>query len=238
MTVDLHDVLRRLVGARTVSALATTLSAGIATSRFVVLARVWVNAPGGLVLAGSAGTPSGGGSYSRIDRDFREIAVADSAIGAVAQSGRPLIVRGIRGDEDWLINSSWAARQGARAFAALPLVAGDHVAGVLAVFDRESFSEEVLSQLQLVADIAAVRLEDLRAREELAPPPAPVDAPPPGPPTPGVRTREEVRRLEKENIEAALAKTQGKVFGADGAAALLDMKPTTLASRIKALGIR
>jgi hydrogenase-4 transcriptional activator len=31
--------------------------------------------------------------------------------------------------------------------------------------------------------------------------------------------------------------TKGKLFGADGAAALLGMKPTTRASRIKALGI-
>jgi hypothetical protein len=30
----------------------------------------------------------------------------------------------------------------------------------------------------------------------------------------------------------------GKVFGPDGAAALLGMKPTTLATRIKALGLQ
>jgi transcriptional regulator with GAF, ATPase, and Fis domain len=50
-------------------------------------------------------------------------------------------------------------------------------------------------------------------------------------------TRAEVRRLERANIEAALAATRGKIFGDDGAARLLGMRPTTLASRIKALGI-
>jgi transcriptional regulator with GAF, ATPase, and Fis domain len=38
-------------------------------------------------------------------------------------------------------------------------------------------------------------------------------------------------------IEAALAATGGKVFGPGGAAELLGVRPTTLASRIKRLGI-
>ena len=52
-----------------------------------------------------------------------------------------------------------------------------------------------------------------------------------------VLTEAEVRRLEAENIRAALRRTGGKVSGAGGAAELLGMKPTTLASRIKALGM-
>ncbi len=36
---------------------------------------------------------------------------------------------------------------------------------------------------------------------------------------------------------AALQQTGGKIFGPDGAAELLGMKPTTLASRIAALGL-
>lgn len=43
---------------------------------------------------------------------------------------------------------------------------------------------------------------------------------------------------ERANIIAALEKTQGKVYGQGGAAALLGVKPTTLASRIKALDIK
>ena len=39
-------------------------------------------------------------------------------------------------------------------------------------------------------------------------------------------------------IQAALQQSGGKVFGPSGAAELLNMKPTTLASRIKALGLR
>jgi transcriptional regulator with GAF, ATPase, and Fis domain len=50
-------------------------------------------------------------------------------------------------------------------------------------------------------------------------------------------TDEERRERDRANILAALESCGGKVFGRGGAAELLDVKPTTLASRIKALGI-
>jgi transcriptional regulator with GAF, ATPase, and Fis domain len=43
--------------------------------------------------------------------------------------------------------------------------------------------------------------------------------------------------LEKENILKVLKLTRWKISGKDGAAELLKLPPTTLASRIKALGI-
>lgn len=43
--------------------------------------------------------------------------------------------------------------------------------------------------------------------------------------------------LEKRHIENALTRSAGKIYGENGAAALLDMKPTTLQSRIKKLNI-
>jgi transcriptional regulator with GAF, ATPase, and Fis domain len=49
--------------------------------------------------------------------------------------------------------------------------------------------------------------------------------------------RARLRRLERDAILAALAETGGRVFGAGGAAELLGMKPTTLASRIITLDI-
>ena len=52
-----------------------------------------------------------------------------------------------------------------------------------------------------------------------------------------VRTNAEIRQLEADNIRAALKAAGGKVSGPGGAAQLLGMRPTTLASRIKALGI-
>jgi len=50
-------------------------------------------------------------------------------------------------------------------------------------------------------------------------------------------TRDELKRQDREAIINALKQTNGKVSGPSGAAELLGMKPSTLASRISALGI-
>jgi DNA-binding NtrC family response regulator len=56
--------------------------------------------------------------------------------------------------------------------------------------------------------------------------------------TSSLLTRDELKIRERESIIAALNQTAGKVSGSEGAAALLGMKPTTLYSRILALGLR
>ena len=50
-------------------------------------------------------------------------------------------------------------------------------------------------------------------------------------------TRDELKRQERDTIITVLKQTNGKVSGPGGAAELLDMKPSTLASRISSLGI-
>ncbi|HMP77361.1 MAG TPA: sigma 54-interacting transcriptional regulator [Kiritimatiellia bacterium] len=47
----------------------------------------------------------------------------------------------------------------------------------------------------------------------------------------------ELAEREAANMKRALARTGGKISGPDGAAALLGLKPTTLRSRLKALGL-
>ncbi|MBD0831797.1 sigma 54-interacting transcriptional regulator [Aestuariibaculum sediminum] len=52
-----------------------------------------------------------------------------------------------------------------------------------------------------------------------------------------IYTAKELLSLEKENILKALKQTKWKISGTNGAAALLKLPPTTLASKIKAFGI-
>jgi PAS domain S-box-containing protein len=52
-----------------------------------------------------------------------------------------------------------------------------------------------------------------------------------------ILTEDDRRKREYDNIIRALETTRGRIFGPDGAAALLNVKPTTLASRIKKLRI-
>ncbi|TWT57671.1 Formate hydrogenlyase transcriptional activator [Thalassoglobus neptunius] len=54
---------------------------------------------------------------------------------------------------------------------------------------------------------------------------------------PQIVTEDEMRRRERENIIAALKQTRWKISGEGGAADLLGIKPTTLTSRMKKMGI-
>ena len=59
-----------------------------------------------------------------------------------------------------------------------------------------------------------------------------------GPPDePVVLNEAEMQDLLRENTRAALRLTNGRVYGPEGAAALLGVNPNTLASRIKRLGL-
>jgi transcriptional regulator with GAF, ATPase, and Fis domain len=53
-----------------------------------------------------------------------------------------------------------------------------------------------------------------------------------------ILTDAEVRRRERDNVLAALERTGWRVHGPGGAARLLGLKPTTLVSRMKAMGIK
>jgi formate hydrogenlyase transcriptional activator len=96
-------------------------------------------------------------------------------------------------------------------------------------------------ELQNVIERAAILAQNGRLRIDLPdvpgaqPSPAAARAKPDS--RPPVMTASEMRAHERANIEAALAACAGKVFGPGGAAEMLDIKPTTLASRLKALGI-
>lgn len=52
-----------------------------------------------------------------------------------------------------------------------------------------------------------------------------------------IMTEQELRTLERDNLSAAMAACGGKMFGKDGAAQLLGIKPTTLASRLKKMAL-
>jgi len=52
-----------------------------------------------------------------------------------------------------------------------------------------------------------------------------------------IYTEDDIRQHQYDNIVIALKACNGKVFGKGGAAEILDVKPTTLTSRIKKLGI-
>jgi PAS domain S-box-containing protein len=93
-------------------------------------------------------------------------------------------------------------------------------------------------ELHNVIERAVITSRDGRLNLDRALPPMP-GAPPPAPSArpDHVRTRREMEDLERANLLLALEQTGWKISGKDGAATLLGLKPSTLNSRIKALGI-
>ncbi len=95
-------------------------------------------------------------------------------------------------------------------------------------------------ELQNVIERSAILAGGGRPRLDLPDYTMPIGPEPPRPaiaPAESVLTEAQRRDRDRSNILAALAASANRVSGPSGAAALLGMKPTTLASRIKALGI-
>jgi transcriptional regulator with GAF, ATPase, and Fis domain len=92
-------------------------------------------------------------------------------------------------------------------------------------------------ELQHVVERAVILAPTGRAIQfDVTPAPAAL-CEPPAPERP-YRTEHEWRRMERDNLMAALKEARGKVTGHNGAAALLGVNPNTLASRLRALGLK
>ena len=93
----------------------------------------------------------------------------------------------------------------------------------------------VIERAAILARDGRLALDAVLARAHTAPAPAP--SLPASEPTAAIETERERKLRERASIEAALAACGGRVYGPAGAAALLGVPPTTLASRIRALGL-
>jgi len=114
---------------------------------------------------------------------------------------------------------------------------------LLAAYDwpgnvRELFN--VVERALILSEGSELRIDlALRQTEESKTPPTrPRPAPTQLELAINVLSQEEMDRLERDNIVAALVQTRWKIAGPRGAARLLGVKPSTLASRIKRLGLR
>jgi formate hydrogenlyase transcriptional activator len=104
--------------------------------------------------------------------------------------------------------------------------------------------EHVLEQAIIVSQGAWLEFGGFAAAPALLALPPASAAPEPAAPLPAATSAEEagplktLREQERDHILVALRRTGGRVSGAQGAAALLDINPKTLEARMKKLGIR
>ncbi|MGH9370476.1 MAG: sigma 54-interacting transcriptional regulator [Vicinamibacterales bacterium] len=94
--------------------------------------------------------------------------------------------------------------------------------------------QNVIERALIVSRGAVLRFDDLRTEQPTSQRNRAADAPA------GTEIIPELewRRRERDNLRAALTASAGRIYGPGGAAELLGIKPTTLLSRLQALGMR
>jgi PAS domain S-box-containing protein len=117
----------------------------------------------------------------------------------------------------------------------------NHALGLLERYDWPGNVRElsnVIERAVILSEGGPLRI-DLVLGE--SPPASAAPVSPSSPILPGaeraVRSQLELNRQERDNVLAALETAQWRIYGPGGAAHLLGLKPTTLASRLKRLGI-
>lgn len=156
-------------------------------SSSVALVRIWLTLPaigcelkdslacspmdeGFVYLVASAGRSAvrPNEDWSATDGAFSRFRIGERKVGLVAATGEPLEVRNVQeGDRSWIARPEWVEAEGIRGFAAQPLIHGESVLGVLAVFSRGTINEEDFSWLRAVADHLGASVANAVAWEEI-----------------------------------------------------------------------
>ena len=99
-------------------------------------ARIWTLGPQGDVLELQASA----GMYTHLDGAHARVPVGKFKIGRIAQDRKPHLTNQVIGDPG-VHDQEWARREGMVAFAGHPLILGDELCGVMALFARKPLSD-------------------------------------------------------------------------------------------------
>jgi signal transduction histidine kinase/DNA-binding response OmpR family regulator len=128
--------------------------------------RVWVDDPAAGVLRAEGSYTTDPVIQRNLDR-VTEIAHGQGVTAQIYASRAPVFISDLRTAQNWL-NPELVRLTNVRFYAGIPLVAGDHVVGVLSVlFDaREEFSEEEKELARMLADQAATAIRQAQLYAE------------------------------------------------------------------------
>ena len=128
----------------------------------VALARIWMlnEAEGVLELKASAGM------YTHLDGPHSRVKVGEFKIGRIAASRQPHLTNDVKHDP-YVSDQAWAKREGLTAFAGYPLAVEGRVLGVVGMFARRPLPNDVLADLEPLANMIGLYLDRMRVVEEL-----------------------------------------------------------------------
>lgn len=125
------------------------------------------NKPDCLHLVSSAGHSLQGTDWSSTHGDFTHIPLGFGKVGHIAATKQPVEEKEIDPHSTWIARPDWAAQEKIRGLIGQPLLHQDELLGVLAVFTRETPSDDDLAWLRAFADHAAAAIANSRAFEEI-----------------------------------------------------------------------
>jgi PAS domain S-box-containing protein len=126
------------------------------------LARIWTLDAAGQVLELQASA----GLYTHLNGAHGRVPVGQFKIGLIAQERTPHFTNNVA-DDPRVGDHAWARRERIVAFAGYPLLAGDQLLGVLAMFARHPLSDADLQALGAVASGLSVGIQRKRNEEAL-----------------------------------------------------------------------
>ena len=102
------------------------------------------------------------GMYVHLDGPHGRVPVGRFKIGLIAQERKPHLTNQVVGDPR-VRDQEWAQREGMVAFAGYPLLARDHLVGVVAMFARNALTDVTLQGLASISNNIALGIERIQA---------------------------------------------------------------------------
>lgn len=126
-------------------------------------ARIWILNEGEGVLELQASS----GMYTHLNGQHARVPVGALKIGLIAAERLPHLTNTVIGDPR-VGDQEWARREGMVSFAGYPLLVGERLIGVMAMFARHELDEATLQAMAAIANGIALGVERLRMQEERA----------------------------------------------------------------------
>ncbi len=104
--------------------------------------------------------------WGKTDGSFRRFPLGVRKVGRVGADGEPLMLH-VGGEAEWMVNLDWGQREGIQCFGGQPLIFRGEILGVLAVFSRQTLTNEEFGWMRTFADHAAVALANAKAFAEV-----------------------------------------------------------------------
>lgn len=149
-----NEIIQGFSGCLEPESLACHTTNGLVERFNCAFSRIWLMEPDGTTLRLVASS----GLYTRIDGDFAKVSLGAYKVGKIAQNRVSFLSNNLP-EEAWVKDRAWAIANQIRGFAGFPLLVGNDVVGVLAVFSRSPLTPEFLEVLQAFCTTIAVMLQ-------------------------------------------------------------------------------